>query len=605
MKLNKITKRSYVGLVGCLGVMGLLTVAMLCPIHSEGANAEGNEARADVRAFIQPVISVALDSSIDMDIIPKSNGAFNSVTRQLTVSTNNSSGYKILMNAAGGKNAMTATDTTNTKTIEPVTGPVTQATMLANAATQSTWGYALTNADQATSEATTYSAVPTTSTQISETSEENAQDKYNLTFGTAVNTQLPAGEYASSVVISVVANPLTITSLTQLVYMQDMSHDICQNTALDTANYQNPVSKQLIDVRDGKKYWVAKLADGNCWMTQNLALDIKNVSTGLSATTTDIDVDWNTTTSKADPANPPSLANLKPNDQGYFDQAAKNQIYNSANRIAPSVTENAVPARETSPSQVATRSWNLGEYILIDPTDGTLCTAPGGSDKYDSVMAGGSLSECRTVGFIDVKNSEAQTYTTTDGNTVTIPAGDWRPTFQAQQGIYDGKPQIVAANLETKEYDPHYLIGNYYQFNTATAGTGGTIANSNAPGSICPKNWHLPISGTQYNGTSGSFYYLLNKYGLTSNVAGTGQDGNNYNIASPPLSFVRSGLVILGNGALRYFGVNGYGWSLISVAFTSVTSAAAYYLDFHASGVGPSYGPNSRWHGFPIRCLAY
>ena len=78
-----------------------------------------------------------------------------------------------------------------------------------------------------------------------------------------------------------------------------------------------------------------------------------------------------------------------------------------------------------------------------------------------------------------------------------------------------------------------------------------------------------------------------------------------YNIASPPLSFVRSGVVYLGRGALRYFGVTGYGWSLISVAFTSVTSAAAYYLDFHASGVGPSYGPNSRWHGFPIRCLAY
>ena len=131
------------------------------------------------------------------------------------------------------------------------------------------------------------------------------------------------------------------------------------------------------------------------------------------------------------------------------------------------------------------------------------------------------------------------------------------------------------------------------------------IANSNAPGSICPKNWHLPISGTQYNGTSGSFYYLLNKYGLTSNVAGTGQDGNNYNIASPPLSFVRSGHVGLGDGSLRGFGLDGYGWSSASGAFPSVTSATAYYLYFGASGVYPSRGPGGRWNGFPIRCLAY
>ena len=71
-----------------------------------------------------------------------------------------------------------------------------------------------------------------------------------------------------------------------------------------------------------------------------------------------------------------------------------------------------------------------------------------------------------------------------------------------------------------------------------------------------------------------------------------GQDGNNYNIASPPLSFVRSGFVILDYGSLRYFGIYGYGWSSASRAFTSVTSATAYFLDFNASGVYPSYGPD-------------
>ena len=77
------------------------------------------------------------------------------------------------------------------------------------------------------------------------------------------------------------------------------------------------------------------------------------------------------------------------------------------------------------------------------------------------------------------------------------------------------------------------------------------------------------------------------------------------NIASSPLSFVRSGGVNLSYGSLRGFGFDGYGWSSISVAFTSVTSATAYYLNFNASGVYPSHGPYARWGGFPIRCLAY
>ena len=53
--------------------------------------------------------------------------------------------------------------------------------------------------------------------------------------------------------------------------MQDMTSDICN--AVDDALI--PSELQLIDIRDNKVYWVAKLADKNCWMTQNLDLDIK------------------------------------------------------------------------------------------------------------------------------------------------------------------------------------------------------------------------------------------------------------------------------------------------------------------------------------------
>ena len=52
--------------------------------------------------------------------------------------------------------------------------------------------------------------------------------------------------------------------------MQDMTSDICNMVNI----YDEPSQTQLIDTRDNKLYWVAKLQDGHCWMTQNLDLDL-------------------------------------------------------------------------------------------------------------------------------------------------------------------------------------------------------------------------------------------------------------------------------------------------------------------------------------------
>lgn len=72
--------------------------------------------------------------------------------------------------------------------------------------------------------------------------------------------------------------------------MQDMTSEICQAATTMGGGAQ----MQLIDDRinlDGEKrlYWVAKLADGNCWMTQNLDLDL---IAGHTYTHTDTDLGW-------------------------------------------------------------------------------------------------------------------------------------------------------------------------------------------------------------------------------------------------------------------------------------------------------------------------
>lgn len=64
--------------------------------------------------------------------------------------------------------------------------------------------------------------------------------------------------------------------------------------------------------------------------------------------------------------------------------------------------------------------------------------------------------------------------------------------------------------------------------------------------------------------------------------------------------FVRSGYVNLPNtaGTLRNAGINADYWSSRADAATN-----AYNLNFNATAVNPSNGPNNRWHGFPLRCL--
>ena len=72
-------------------------------------------------------------------------------------------------------------------------------------------------------------------------------------------------------------------------YMQDFTASQCASMAQGD-------QIQLVDSRDGKTYWVGKLPDGNCWMTQNLDLDLSTSKT-LTPADTNIPKNWTPSTS--------------------------------------------------------------------------------------------------------------------------------------------------------------------------------------------------------------------------------------------------------------------------------------------------------------------
>ncbi len=515
---NKVGGGTHL-LVGGVSLLTLLILgAMIFPALPQTAQAE--EAESKVSLSVAPVISLSLQDTVAVEVTPTQDGTFSSNTAALSISTNNETGYSLYMATGNGKNTLTSQNPGISNFISAVNGGdngVTSANF-----TNNTWGYNL--SQEAVSDTTTYKAVPTANgdTALITTESPTEADTYNLTFGTKVDTSLPSGTYSNDVVVSVVANPTIITSLTQLTYMQDMTPEICaSSTENDTT--------RLTDIRDGKQYWVAKLADGNCWMTQNLALDL-SVDTQLTPEDSDVSSPWT---------------------PGWDTQTdAKIGIDNSAETL----------------------SWNLGEYVLSTPIAGNEC-----SDGSSFGLPVSAFANCVGGGFVEVSTMSPMTELSDNGT------------------VIDGN-----------KYDAHYLTGNYYQWNAATAGTEDAITDEDADGSICPRGWRLPTGNNQ---SSGSFYYLLSQYGLSSSIS-----SEKNNIAFAPLYLLRGGFVqttvistspqprapdIYMEPGLRSAG--GGGNYLTSTADSAQSDLYSLYFDM--STVYPNY-TNFPHFGFSVRCLA-
>ena len=470
---------------------------MLFPILPDAAQAEETESK--VSLSVAPVISLSLQDTVAVEVTPTQDGAFNYNTAALSISTNNETGYSLYMATSNGKNTLTSQNPGTSNVISAVNcgdNGVTSANFTSN-----TWGYNL--SQDSVSDATAYKAVPTANgdTALISTSSPTEADTYNLTFGTKVDTSLPSGTYSNDVVVSVVANPAFVPVFDGIQTMQEMTSTICADAAEnDTA--------QLTDTRDGKKYWVTKLADGNCWMTQNLDLDLTN-GTPLTPEDSDVSSNWN----------PPR-------------STEKNGT----------VTSNS--------TNTETYSWDFGLYVKNNP------------DDYDSYC-----SQVKTMSGCDGW---------TDATNLTPAETEWTGSID----------NTVSGNT----YDAHFLIGNFYQWNAATAGTGGTIISQDATDSICPKGWQLPTSN---NSNNGSFQALMNAYSIGNNSAGSTA------ITQSPLYFHPCGNVH--SGSLGNAGHYGYYWASTAGSW----SAIAYGLSVYPSSVYPSssdvYG---RFSGRPVRCLA-
>ena len=537
------------GLRFCLGGLLVLLLGLLaCPsLGSGGVSAmENTTAVASTNVIVNAAASVAVsvDSSVVMDAF--SAGWKNELvmgSASLKVRTNNEAGYSMYIATTDNTTSMVNYANLDGGEITALTSDKLSSEFEGNS-----WGYSLMEGTVSPDASTTrYSGISKDMTMIANPSTKTEEDSYTLAFAAQIDQSLSSGQYMNSVMISVVANPATINDLNDLIYMQDMTPEICKNTkaknGASTVTPGNEVTKQLIDIRDGKKYWVAKLADNNCWMTQNLALDL-DPNRPLTPETSDVKTDY----------------------------------------VAASATENQLPEKTTA-NNAGTRSWNYASmYVLINPANP--------SSDCNVISSASALINCTVLKNVSGWSDDFVAHDVTSGGTTTYTA-----IGKDAQG--------------NDAYDAHYLLGNHYQWRAVTVERADDLSNSattpavHAEESICPKNWRLALSGDSAYvqggsyGVKGSYAYLARQYGLvTSDTAGSLASGN-YDVAKAPLYVVRSGSSNEGSGALTAAGRSGYYWT-----GTVGNTTQSYYFEISGTTLLPAVRTNGRYFGLTVRCVA-
>jgi len=139
----------------------------------------------------------------------------------------------------------------------------------------------------------------------------------------------------------------------------------------------------------------------------------------------------------------------------------------------------------------------------------------------------------------------------------------------------------------TKKYDAHYLVGNYYSWDAATADGYNTTVDDVALGSICPKGWKLPLQSTGNQ----SFKNMVDKNSLTPNT-----------IQLAPVYFIPSGYVEA--TGMYNVGSAGYYWTA-STNYPDRDDGSLMSRNLIISKtVLATTEASHRYLGTPVRCVA-
>ncbi len=336
---------------------------------------------------------------------------------------------------------------------------------------------------------------------------------------------------------------LTAANTTITLYAQ-WSQNIIQNYA-NCPYLEVGDTELLTDIRDGKTYWIAKMADGHCWMTQNLDLDLEttpNKVTALTSENTDLNIYG---------------SNGYTAENGYAQDSNTNVITWTPERATLTAAEMIASNWAGGTNYTTNYSLDPGDYYY--------------TDQFEASLASPGLNLLTN----DHSSTQWQTYFST--------------TPFAGNGV-------------------HGYVGNYYTWTAAVASnntssynssTYGNIAN-NPQNSICPAGWRLPLttSATPDYTHEGSLdevkrlnYVLNNNHNTTDSSA---------KLEAGPFYMTRAGYVDAteATGPMTRGGRGSGIWTS-----TIINNQNAYTL--YESGTSVNAPSTSKRNlGYPVRCVS-
>ena len=406
------------------------------------------------------------------------------------------------------------------------------------------------------------------------------------------------------------------------VSLANASGDTLTSASIKTDGTSDNIGTfELTDSRDSKNYLVRKLADGNCWMVQNLDLDLAAVATGTVAlTNTNTDIDYTRTSGRT--GWDPMASSVEKYTTTYADELEAAGLSKNLSGLTNYLLGTTQTTLFQSGSQTG-NSWHWGSKLnesgekLYDSND---------TDVTNPLVYTRNRTDSRTDTGTEAQTPRNRSALT--GNTiyawfdqtyaVNVMIGN-NTTATAQSGTlryiennsraemprsYDNGDVYItnATNIDgTTSGQPAASgngtqhLGDYYNWYAATAESGTwdmateSVAGS-ATDSICPYGWQLPVNGAANDKSWGKL--ITTSYGIGSNANGS------RSLRSFPLSVIMSGYYYWVYGNLYGRGTYGYYWS-------STPYAATYsrYLYFYSTYVGPQ-GGNNKTYGFTVRCVA-
>jgi hypothetical protein len=388
-----------------LGVSGLAIVGTATIKNHKNANAD-------------TAVSMTISGDLNFTITPEVGGTYAEKTIGVTVETTNATGYTLYM--ASKSATPSATSTGSEGTISSVTSPVSKTNMPINS-----WGYYIGSGD--------VNPIPDKDNAVAirgTTSASNDNNKTtNVTVGVKVAPTIKSGSYGDTLSFTATANPACEDGFFCISTMQEMTPAVCAATMtpLNTAREVTYVATNdntkiprttLTDTRDNKTYLVSKFADGSCWMSQSLELEL-STNTTLTSADTDLNSKSSWTPNKStsnDIAdfNAPDPDDIPSDDEKYKAVSVRPETKYLRNGITPAATASTNDGKS---------EWEKVGYYYSN----TAATAGSNKDAFDTY--------------------DEYEYTALDS---ICPKG-WRLPYS---DYYSGREDLYYFG---EEYDPYYV----------------------------------------------------------------------------------------------------------------------------------------------------